>query len=229
MARDANLILRDGTVDLDTNEAAATSTTANSDGAKVVDLGGTVKPRGDNEGVMDMAAVLVLPDTPTTYADTLAVTLQQSDNEAFGYETIVTFPTLYAYTRIIPITITTAFVAADLSGTLTGGTTGDTGTVIWMHPDCLTVGKNTHLIVNMDAAGDVFDDASETLSGGTTGVGTQNGLAYVEQKPRLGGPNTFIRRCAITKRYIRGVYTASAGSNFGSVELFLQPWAHRTI
>jgi len=229
MARDANLILRDGTVDLDAAEAAATSTTANSDGAKVVDLGGTVKPRGDNEGVMTMAAVLVLTDIPTTYADTLAVTLQQSDHEAFGYETIATFSTLYAYTRMLPITVTTAFVSTDIGQTVTGGTTGDTGPILWMHPDLLTVGNTGYLIIGMDGADDLFDDASEALTTGGTGAGTMNGVSFVERKPRLGGPNTFIRRCAITKRWVRGVYTASAGSNFGGVELFLQPWAHRTI
>jgi hypothetical protein len=226
MPFDNSLILRDGSVDLDTNEVVAVSTTANDDGAKVLDLGGTCKPRGGNEGVMDIAAVMVLPDIPTTYADTLAVEIQQSDHETFGYETLVTFPTLYAYTRLLKVTVTTAFVSSDIGATLTGVTTGDTGVIRWIHPDLLTVGKVGYIIVTMVGSDDLFDDEDETLTSSDTGVATMSGVAIVEPRPTLGGPNHHVRRCAITKRYVRGSFTPSAGSNFGGAQLMLQPWAH---
>ena len=229
MVFDANLVLRNGTVDLDNAEAVATSLTRNDDGAICLDLGTTVRPRGDSEGVIHMAATLVLPSAPSTYADTLGVVIQQSDNLTFGWETLASFPTLYAFTRLFQLTITTAFVAADLNATITGGTTGDTGNLLWMHPNALTVGKKAFMIVGMDAAGDVFDDDDEVMSGNDTGVGTMNGIAVVEAKPSLSGPNTFSRGFSVTKRFLRGQLTASGSSNFGLAHLLLSQYPFRNI
>ena len=89
MPLDANMLLRDGsTADLQTGESAATSTTINGDGARVIDLGKT-----GSKGVL---VVLNLPAAPTAFADTLLVTIQVSDYESTDFKAIATFPTLYA-------------------------------------------------------------------------------------------------------------------------------------
>lgn len=228
MAFDANLVLRDGSVDLDNSEAVSTSITANADGAKCIDLGTTVRTRGDSEGIIHLTASLILPTAPTTYADTLAVVIQQSDNLGFGWETLASFPTLYTYTRLLSVKVVTAFAAGDIGKVLTGATTGDTGEIRWMHPDLLTVGKTANMIITMQAAGDVFDDDDEVVDAAAgTGDGTMNGIAVVEDKPRLGGSNTHIRAFGVTKRYLRGQLTASAGSNFGKAHLLLSPYRFR--
>jgi len=230
MVFDANLVLRDGSVDLDNGEAAVISTTINDDGAKVIDLNTTTRPRGNAEGVIHLTATLVLPTAPTTYADTLAVHIQQSDYVSYGWETIASFPTLYAYTRLLKVLVVTAFAAADIGTVLLGGTTGDQAVIQWMHPDLLTIGKTAYMIVAMAAADDLFDDVDEAVDATAgTGDGTMVGAAVVETKPRLGGPNTFTRAFGVTKRYLRQSITASGGSNFGKVSLLLSPYPFRTL
>lgn len=230
MLADANLVLRDGTVDLDNNEVVATSLTRNDDGAIVLDLmtGKQDKtlPRGGlgYYGPKVMVASMILPDIPTTYEDTLAVVIQESDNLEFGWETIASFPTLYAYTRLLSVLVTTAFVAADIGETLTGGTTGDTGVIRWMHPDLLTVGNTANMIVTMVGSDDLFDNVDEVVTSGGTGAGTMNGAAIVENPARYSGPGEFHRAFGISKRYVRGQLSASAGSNFGNVFLALTPY-----
>ncbi len=229
MPYDAELVLRDGSVDLENSESVATSVDANDDGAKCVDLGWTTRPRGDAEGSMRLSAVLILPSAPTTYTDTLTVVIQQSDSLGFGWETIADFSTMYAFTRLVTIAVTTAFVAGDISKVLTGDSTGDTGEIRWMHPDLLIVGKTARAIVTMQGSDDVFDNATEglTVAGGGAGIGTMSGVAIVEGRPQLGGPNTHIRSFDIRKRYIRGQLTASGSSNFGKASLFLTPYPFR--
>jgi len=234
MPFDANLVLVDGSVDLiPTTDTAPTSTTRDATtGAAVIDLGTTVRPRGGSEGAIHLTATLILPSAPTTYADTLTVTVEQSDdagNAAAAWETIGAFPVLYALTRLLSITVTTAFVAADIAETLTGGTTGDTGVIRWMHPDLYTIGNTANMIVAMVGADDLFDDVDEAVSSGGTGVGTMNGAGVVEAKPRLSGPNTFTRGFSVTKRYVRGNLTVSTGGNFGAVQMLLSPYPFRRI
>lgn len=230
MPFDANLVLRDGTVDLVTGEAAPTALTADASGAKVVDLGGTVRPRGESEGVKDMGVTLVLPTAPTTaYNDSLYVQICESDNLTFGYNTIAIMGYYYSFTRMLPITITTAFVAADLADTALGATTADTGVVLWIHPDCLTVGKQTFIIVGMEDAGDLFDDVDEVLGGMGTGTATMRGAGFVEDRPYLSGPNVFFRAIAPTKRFIQATLTVAGAGNFGKVSLMLNPYPFRTL
>ncbi len=228
MPFDANLVLRNGLVDLDSGESNATSLTRNDDGSVAIDLGTTTRLRGNSEGAIHVVASLVLPSAPSTFQVNTVLTIEQSDNLEFGWETLATFPTLYSFTRMIRATVTTTFVAADIGGTLTGQSTSDTGTLRWMHPDMLTVGKTGYMIVNMDAAGDVFDNATEEVQGGTTGIADMVEVGFVENSPRLGGPNTFHRAFDVYKRYLRGNWTVSGG-NFGKAHLLLSPYPFRTL
>jgi len=210
MPFDSNLILRDGTVDLDNNEAAAVSETANADGAKVLDIRKT--------GTMGLVAVLVLPDAPTTYGDTLSAVIQASDHVSADFKTIASFPTLYALMRRLRITATTAYVPADIGQTQTGGTTGDTGVLRWYDKALETIGGTGDLLVSMVAADDVFDDVDETITSGGTGVGTMQKAAVADKGLSYG---IYVVRFVTNKRYIRYLGAPSAGSNFGDVECLL--------
>lgn len=65
----------------------------------------------------------------------------------------------------------TNFVAGDIGNTLTGGTTGDTGTI-------LDYDNTAHEVwVRMDAAGDLFDNATEAYTQSGTGNGTANAVS----------------------------------------------------
>ena len=80
MPFDANLVLIDGTIDVDSDDATTfavpTSTTRlTATGAAVIDLKET--------GVKGLAAVLIIPAL-TSAADYLVATIQVSDEEAFG-------------------------------------------------------------------------------------------------------------------------------------------------
>ena len=229
MVFDANLVMRDGTVDLVTGEAAPTSLSFVL-GARCLDLGGTTRPRGETEGVMNMVATLVLPIAPTTlYEDTLIVQICESDNLTFGYNTLATFGYYYSFTRMLPVTVTTPFVAADLGDTLDGDDTRDTGVIVWMHPDLGTTGAQTFIIVQMNDATDVFDDVDEQLSGAGTGVADMRAVAFVEAKPRISGPNTFFRTISPTKKYLQATLTVAGASNWGGVQLMLSPYPFRKL
>lgn len=247
---DAATALLDGSITLGpTTDTPATSTTRDStSGALIVDLlaggsgtstsdmdsvtyagvgvGGTGTRRKGGVGSRRLVATLVLPAAPSTYDDTLTSYIEQSDfasSDDDQWERIASFPVLYAFTRELTVLATTAFVAADIGQTLTGGTTGDTGTIRWFHPNLLATSAAGLIIVTMDAANDLFDDISETVSSGGTGVGTMQaaGVVPTEQRASLSGPGTFHRSFTATKRYIRANLTVSAGGSFGSVQLLL--------
>jgi len=231
MPFDNNLVLRDGSVALTSasGETGPTALTADAYGAKCVDLGGTVRPRGDSEGVTHLVATLVLPTAPTGYGDTLYIEINESDNLTFGYRTIAYFGAMYTLTRMLEATVTVAFVAADLNAALTGQTSGDVGLLRWMHPDALTVGKTCNFIIAMAGAGDLYDSSAEEVRGGTTGRATMTGVGFVEDHPRLSGPNIHHRALAVTKRYIQAYVTASAVSTWGLASIFLSPYPFRKL
>lgn len=230
MPFDANLVLRDGTIALATGETGPTSTAADAYGAKVVDLGTTVRPRGDSEGAMHLVATLVLPTAPTTnYADTLVIEINESDNLTFGYRTVAYFGPLYTFTRMLEATVTVAFVAADINNALNGQTSIDAGVLRWMHPDAFTIGKTCNFIIAMAGAGDLYDSSGEEVRGTTTGRATMTGISFIEAHPRMSGPNIHHRAFAVTKRYIQAYVTASATSTWGLASIFLSPYPFRKL
>ncbi len=205
MPLDANMLLRDGSIaDLETGESAATSTTINADGAKVIDLGKT-----GSKGVL---VVLNLPAAPTAFADTLLVTIQVSDYESTDFKAIATFPTLYALNRRLTVKTTTAYVAASIGATVTGGTTSDAGVIRWYDRALETIGGVGDLVVSQVAADSDFDNATENLTGGT-GVSDMQKVSVLTEYLSFGN---YAVRLMTDKRYIRGLFTASGGSNFGA-------------
>lgn len=221
MPFDADLILRDGLVDLDANEAAAVATTVNADGAYALDLKKTA--------VKGMAAVIVLPTAPTTYADTLAVSIQESDHVDGDYKTIASFPTLYAMMRRIKASASVAAaVIGDIGQVLTGGTTTDTGEIRFIEEALYTLNGKGYIYVTMQGADDLFDDDDEAITSAGTFSGVVDGEAAVVST-FLSGANFYVCRFASNKRYIRGLFTASAGSNFGKVFCGLTPYPFDTL
>lgn len=203
---DADMILRDGsTADLETGESAPTSTTKDGDGARVIDLGKT--------GERGVLIVLNLPAAPTAFADTLLVTIQVSDYESTDFKAVATFPTLYALNRRLNVKATTAYVAADIGQTVTGGSTTDAGIIRWYDRALEVVGGVGDLVVSQVAADSDFDNATENITGGT-GVSDMQKVSVLT--PYLSYGNYSVR-LVTNKRYVRGQFTASAGSNFGAV------------
>jgi len=198
-------------------------------GFKVLDLGGIVKPIGKSMGHKRVSLVMHLPTAPTTYGDTLTMYVEQSDNIAFGYDYIADFPDLYAMMVRLKVMVTTAFVAADIGGALTGGTTTDAGLLRWMHPDAETAGNVAYMMVSQADAGDTYADPDEAVTGGTTGVGYLLEAGYIPGKPYLGGPGTYICSFSTTKRYLRLAPSASGGSNWGKVSVWVNPYDINTM
>lgn len=206
MPLDNDMLLRTGAVDCDAAEPAVVSTTADAYGAKALDVKKT--------GAKGMVAVMVLPTAPTTYADTLAVTIQASDYMSTDYKTVASFPTLYALNRRLRLVSTTAFVAADIGQTMTGQTTGDTGVLRWYDRALETIGGEGDIIVSMVAADDLFDDASEAVHSGSTGRGTMQKASELTEYLSYG---IYAVRFVTSKRYVRASLTPSAGCNFGGI------------
>ena len=228
MTIDSLGIIRDGTVDLDASEALAIALTANADGAKVLDIKET--------GAFGLAAVMYLPSTPTTYADTLTVHIQASDELAGNYVTIASFPVLYTYLWKVPIVAdTAAAVEADIGLKLTGGATADTGVIVHIDDALFTLNGEGYIICAQDDVGDTFDDDDEALTAATgTLDGTQNGAVGAEvtdigELAKYSAPGTHVVRFSTDKRYIRGHFTASAGSNFGKALVVIEPWAFQRV
>ncbi len=214
MAFDDNLILRDGTADLQTAEAAALVLTADANGAKVLDIRKT--------GQRGLAAVLVLPTAPTAFADTLDVTIEHSrwydDTDAF--DTLVTFARLYAIVYRVRGTATVAFDSDDILQTLTSTDTSDELTIIDYDKALETVGGIGDVIGAQVAADDVFDQTDgDTCTSGGGGTMTQVSAAAVRTKLRSYG--VYVVRFHTDRQYIRALFTASAGSNFGKVECLI--------
>ncbi len=207
MPLDADSILRDGLVDLDNAETTAVSETRNGDGAVVLDIRKT--------GIMGIVAVMVCPDVPTAAADTLSGSIQASDHVSTDFKDVASYPTLFALVRRLRIVSTTGFVAADITGSITGTDTGDTGTLRWYDRALETVGGIGDILIELDAAGDAFDDVDEVITAGTTGVGAVNGvISSITQALSYG---IYTVRFTTQKRYVRVSNTPSAGANWGKV------------
>lgn len=222
MPFDANLCLRDARINLTPATAVAPTSTSFSltTGFKVLDLGGTTRRIGDNEGAQRISVVMFLPTAPTTYGDTLTMWIEQSDDVDHGFEFVADFPEVFTYTRLLDVTISTAFVAADVGGVLTGAATGSVGVLEWMHSDAKIVGRRCHMIIAMANPTDTYA-STEQVSGGSAGVGNTHGASVISGKPYLDGPNTYITTFGATKRYLRLDPSVSDGGNFGKVNVFV--------
>ena len=197
-------------IDMDQSDAVAILLTVNDDGNRVVDLlanstrRSPLQQRGA-EIVKGLSAVVVYTEAPDSaaYDDEAVITIEESDQLDRHWQTVVTFPTIHNFVRKIYISATTAFVATDVTRELSEATSNDTGQIIYISPGLMTTGANGgYVLVEMDAVGDVYDEAVgvvETATAGT-GVGTK---AKATEVPTQMLPGTYIRRFSTTKRYLR--------------------------
>ena len=216
MAFDADLVLR-GQVsgayaDLDASDAAPTSLTRNDDGNAVVDLG------AGGTGSLGLECVIILHDQPTTYQNFADFVIEDSDHLTDGWESLLTFPRLYAYMREIIVVPTTAFVATDIG--LVADATGvgnDSGIIRQFSRNLLTNGLSGKMWIEMQDAGDTYANSGDTITATSgTGVGTQQGAGRVILTPLI-----FVRRFSTPKRYVRLGADAPDGGNFGAVDVML--------
>jgi hypothetical protein len=223
MAYDANNILIDGTIVLtpSTDTPAVSTTRDASTGAAVIDLGKT--------SYKGLCAVLTCPLKPTTYVDDLTVHIQESDvlGEPTGlvtWQTVASFPKVYALLRELTVTATTAFVASDVGRILTATTdsASDGGLILWFDPALLVAGGVGKVIVQMSDANDDYSTAGDTVTATSgTGVGTQGAAAVAYPFNTAGIPGRYVTRFTATKRYVRANATVSSGGSYGLVSVLL--------
>lgn len=222
MPYDENLILKGkysgAYVDLDTNDADATSLTVNDDGNLVVDLG----PAGT--GAKGLDCVVILHDVPVTYQDTCDIVIQDSDHLTDGWQDLLSFPRLYCYMREVIVTATTAFVATDIGLVATLTTGLDTGIIREFSRKLLAIGGTGKMWIEMQDAGDTYDSAADIISATAgTGVGLTVGVSRIIQTPL-----TLVRRFSTPKRYIRCATTVTVVTtgNFGDVDILVTGSQH---
>jgi len=221
MAFDYNLVLRDGTVDLDSAEDAVPVIVLPSalyvrdeHGANALDIRKT--------GAQGLVAVMICPTAPTvTYGVTLAVHIQHADyyDDTDAYTTIASFPTLYTFVRKVRGTSTTAFTSADLLQTLTASGTGtDTGTIVAFDSVLETVGNTGDIYVAMVDAGDTYANVADTLTSGGGGIATMTVAGIADPMLSYG---VYQIRFMTEKRYVRASVLAGASANWGKVQIML--------
>ena len=223
MPYDANLVLRGKVggvyVDLDSSDAAPTTIAGNDDGNFVVDLGvhGT--------GALGLDCVIVLHDQPTTYTNLADFVIEDSDHLGDGWQSLLTFPRIYAYMYEIIVTATTAFVATDIGLVCTATTDTATGVIREFSRKLLTNGATGKVFVEMQDSGDVYATAGDVITATAgTGVGTQVGVGRAVQSPL-----TLVRRFSTPKRYIRLGADAPDGGNFGAVDVLVTGSQHNHV
>lgn len=222
MAFDESGVLIDGTIVLTpTTDTPAVSLTRDAaTGGAAIDLKKT--------GHKGLCAVMICPSKPTTYDDTLAGFIEESDllgepTALKTWERVADFPVVNAMLRELYVTATTAFVASDVGRILTATTdsASDGGHIVSFDPALLVVGGYGKVVIAMTDANDDYSTAGDTVTATSgTGVGTQ-GAASVVTPVNGGIPGTYVTRFTATKRYIRANLTVSSGGSYGLVSVLL--------
>ncbi len=220
MPYDANLVLRGqysgAYVDLVNGDSAATTIAVNSDGNYVVDLGvhGT--------GVLGLDCIIILHDQPTTYTNYADFIIQDSNHLSDGWQSLLTFPRVYAYMREIIVTATTAYVATDIGQACASG--GYDGLIREFSRKLLTNGGTGKIFVEMQDSGDTYATSVSVTTTGGTGAGDMIGIGRVVQTPL-----TLIRRFSTPRRYVRLAGAAPDGGNFGDVDILITGSQHNHV
>lgn len=222
MPFDKELILLNGTIALLTTtdippvELAVNGAT----GFAVVELKKT--------GVKGMAAVMTIPAEATAYLNTLTAMIQASNELDRNYVAVGDFPVLHTYIREMELVCTQAFVPADIGAAIDGDGAGTDSGILLSYDSALEdVNGVGNIVVQMDDAGDVFDQLAETLTvtGGATGIGTK---AVAAVAPIQHTPGIYVVRFATDKRYVRCHLTVAA-TGFGLVQVNLSPYPFVTL
>ena len=215
MPFDADLVLRGPVsgayVDLDSSDLAATTIAQNGDGNYVVDLG------AGGTGSLGLECVIILHDQPTTYTNLADFVIEDSDHLTDGWESLLTFPRLYAYMREIIVVPTTNFVATDIGLVADATGVGNDSGIIRQFSRNLLTGLSGKMWIEMQDSGDTYANSGDTITATSgTGIGTQQGVGRVIQTPLI-----MVRRFSTPKRYVRLGADAPDGGNFGDVDVLL--------
>jgi len=211
-------------VEMDENDAVATSLTANSDGNAVVEIKET--------GVHGLAAVMIFTAISATapYSDEGTILIQASDQLDRNWETVASFPTIHCYLRRLKnCTATTAFVAADVTTprVLTATTGTDTGLIYSVDQALFTVGGVGDIVVEMQDAADLYATAGDTLTATAgTGIATQGAIG-VPEIPQMV-PGIHVVRFTTDKRYVR-CNCETVADGLGNAWILLTDYAFKTI
>lgn len=232
MPYDKNLILRGkygatladaAYVDLDSSDSAATSLASattgagNDDGNSVVDL------YDHGTGVLGMDCVIILHDQPTTYQNYADFVIEDSDHLTDGWQSLLTFPTIYAYMVEVVCTATVAFIGTDIGLVFTQS--GNEGIIREFSRKLLTIGGTGKVFVEMQDSGDAYATANQTVVATSgTGEATMVGAGRAVQSPL-----TMVRRFSTPKRYIRLGADAPDGGNFGDVDVLVTGSQHNHV
>ncbi len=217
MALDANLILRGGAsvTALDASEAAPVALTLSADGGYCLDVRKT--------GKHGLWAVAYFPTKPTSYTHTVTLLVQDSEHLAAGWETIATFPIVYAMCMEMFCTATTAFTAAAIGQVIVATTDSGAGTGVVRYYDRAleAIGGYGKIIISMADSADDYSTAGDTLTMGGSGVGagTQGAVAVLSPPPS-GFPGVLAVHFSTQKKYVR-CYGVPTGGDFGLVEIYL--------
>ncbi|MDX9803583.1 MAG: hypothetical protein RBS96_06105 [Dehalococcoidales bacterium] len=197
-------------VDIDENDVAATSKTANSDGNAVVEINGTP------ETGLVAAVILTEEADSDAYSDETIVSIQASDELDRNWETVAQSKVLRSHLILLKdCTASTAFVAADVTTprVLTATTNGATGKIVSVDQALFTVGGVGDIVVEMQDDGDTYATPGDTLTATSgTGVATQ-GAAGVKAPEIQDQPKVHFIRFKTDKRYVR--CSVSAEDNIG--------------
>lgn len=225
MAFDSEGILRGlyggALIDLDESDAVATSLTANSDGNAVVEINGT--------GINGLSAVLIFTEEADadSYDDESTLYIEVSDYLDKNWEKVAVFPVFHSHLKQVYVEASTAFVAADVGSTITEETSGDTGMILWYDPALETTGGKGKILIEMDAADDLFDAAiGKTESSGSTGVGTK--LEAISAEPKQMQPGIHVVKFTTDKKYVR-FNGETVADNMGKVWCLLHDSAFKSI
>ena len=222
MAFDYLGMLLDGTIVItpDTDIAPFSLTRNVVTGAAVINLKGTP--------AKGLCAVMNCPSKPTTYVDNMTCAIQESDllgepTALATWKAVANFPIVYAMTRELWVTATTAFVASDVGRILTATTdaASDGGVITYIAPELLAIGGVGKIVVSMSDANDDYTTAGDIVTATAgTGIGTQ-GAASILYPNGDGIPGMYVVRFTATKRYLRAAPVVSTGGSFGLVSIFL--------
>lgn len=227
MAFDANLVLKGhysgALVDTDENDAAAVSTTANSDGNAVVEIKET--------GAKGLSAVVILTEEADSaaYSDETTIEIQDSDELDRGWEAVAKSGILRSHLILLKDCIaTTGFVALDATTprVLTATTDTATGLIVAFDEALKTIGGIGDILVEMQDSADLYATAGDTLTATSgTGVATQ-GVAGTKVGVQHQ-PGVHVIKFTSAKRYVRAVVTAA--DNIGKCWILLTDQAFKTI
>lgn len=196
-------------ITVDENDVEAVSTDVDAYGNVVVEVKKT--------GKKGLAAVVILTQknseiSPVPYTDDLVVEVQASGEFDRGFETIMTFPVMRPYLRLLKNCVCTAvFDDDDIGKVLDANIDPAVAKIVSYDTALETVGGIGDILVTMQSSADVYATVSDTLTSVGGGIATQSAVAAdVVATPSMQDfPGVYVGRFVTNKRYVRSKFTSA--------------------